>query len=234
MNKTDRVNNVLSLLKKAYGRPRPFRRTDPVDEVVRTVLSQNTSDKNSIPAFEELKRRFESWEAVASAPVARIASAIRRAGLANIKAVRIRKLLRDIRGRRVIGSSGHWVKKRISLRWLEKIDADTAFSYLTSLKGIGPKTASCALLFSFAKPVMPVDTHIFRVSKRLGLIGPKVNIGEAHRLLTAMCGKNTRLIYELHLSIIEHGRRTCRAQNPRCGSCSLYGTCRYGNKRSDD
>lgn len=252
MAKSVNPRELLRMLIAAYGRPRPFRRTDAVDEIVRTILSQNTSDKNSLPAFAELKERFGNWGKVAEAPEGRIAGAIRRAGLANIKAGRIRMLLRNIRGEEgdIRGNKGGGarvnkgggargnkgggirgdIRRKVSLRWLGKLDTEEAFDYLTSLNGIGPKTASCVLLFSFGKPVMPVDTHIFRVAQRLGLIGPGANIEEAHRILTGICGKNTRLIYDLHLSIIEHGRRTCRARNPRCGSCVLYGACKFRDK----
>lgn len=224
---------MLKLLVGAYGRPKQFRRTDAVDELVRTILSQNTNDRNSLAAFAVLKKSFSSWEKLLDAPADKIARLIRHAGLANIKAERIKGLLGELRGQGAgVRGIGYRVKGigKINLRWLEKIDTDEAFRYLTSLKGVGPKTASCVLLFSFGKPVMPVDTHIFRVAKRLGLIGAKADIEEAHRILTGVCGKNTRLIYNLHLSIIEHGRRTCRAQNPRCGSCVLYRICRFKGK----
>ena len=118
---------------------------------------------------------------------------------------------------------------RIRLAFLSRLDCESALVYLRSLKGVGPKTAACVLLFSFNKPVMPVDTHIFRVSKRLGLIGAKVGIEEAHKALTEMVPKS--LIYEFHLGIIEHGRRTCKAQNPRCGFCVLYNICAFKDKR---
>jgi endonuclease-3 len=222
MPKTIDLQRLLKLLIAAYGRPRPFRRTDAVDEIVRTILSQNTNDRNSLAAFAVLKKAAGPWQKLMNMPAGKIARLIRHAGLSNIKAVRIKGVVRDIASR----------EGKISLRRLGSMCVEEGFEYLTSLKGIGPKTASCVLLFSFAKPVMPVDTHIFRVAKRLGLIPEKANIEEAHRILTGICGKNTRLIYDLHLSIIEHGRRTCRAQNPRCGSCVLYGCCRFKDKKN--
>ena len=217
MTSKSRVRKIAKLLKKAYGTPKP-RRTPPVDELVRTILSQNTSDRNSVPAFWALKDRFGSWERVLKAPKASIAATIKHAGLANIKSARIIGVLRAIKER----------EGRISLRRLKDMSVDEGLSYLKSLKGVGPKTAACVLLFSFGKPVMPVDTHIFRVAKRLGLIAADIDIEEGHKILTFMIPKD--LIYELHLGIISHGRETCRATGPKCGSCVLYGMCGFKMK----
>jgi endonuclease-3 len=237
------ITEILNLTNRAYGRPGPFRRTDPVDEIVRTILSQNTNDTNSLAAFAVLKRNFKTWEGLLNAPTNKIAALIKHAGLANIKAARIKEALIEIKRR----------EGKVSLANLTRLDAGSALEYLRSIKGVGPKTAACVLLFSFGKPVMPVDTHIFRVTKRLGLIGPKVGIEEAHELLTALvpkdltprrgqsqckrpCSGSSRdcqardLIYEFHLGIIEHGRKTCRALHPRCGACVLYGLCRFRDK----
>jgi endonuclease III len=210
-----KIRRILGLLERAYGRILPLKRSAPVDELIRTVLSQNTSDKNSIPAFHALKKYFPSWDRVLKADMVRIASLIKHAGLANIKAKRIKEVLREIKQR----------EGRISLARLGCMSVEEAAGYLRSIKGIGPKTAACVLLFSFAKPVMPVDTHIFRVAKRLGLIGKSLNIEEAHTALTAMVPKG--LIYKFHLCIIEHGRRTCKAVRPLCEACVLYDMCGY-------
>ncbi len=209
---------MLSLIEKAYGRIPPLRRSDPVDETVRTVLSQNTTDKNSVPAFNALKGHFGSWEKVLRAEVRSIAGVIKHAGLANIKARRIKDVLAEIALRE--GS--------ITLTRLGSMGLDESTAYLRSIKGIGPKTAACVLLFSFDKPIMPVDTHIFRVAKRLGLIGEKVDIEEAHKALTAMVP--ARLIYRFHLGLIEHGRKTCKAVRPLCEVCVLYGNCAFKRK----
>ena len=208
-----KVAIVLKLLNKAYGRPKPFKASDPVDELVRTVLSQNTNDRNSLRAYAVLKKRFKSWEGLIKTDTKRIAALIKHAGLANIKAKRIKEVLGEIRRRE--GS--------IDLSILDDMDIGSSFSYLRSLKGVGPKTAACVLLFSFGKAIMPVDTHIFRVAKRLGMIAQNTDIEEAHEVLTKIAPKG--LIYEMHLGIIEHGRRTCKAQNPRCGFCVLYNMC---------
>lgn len=213
-----KMATVLKLLNKAYGRPKLFKASDPVDELVRTVLSQNTNDRNSLGAFAVLKKRFSTWDALIKADTRSIARLIKHAGLANIKATRIKEILLEIKRR----------EGRISLARLKNADVDEGLRYLRSLKGVGPKTAACVLLFSFHKPVMPVDTHIFRVTKRMGIISPKTGIEEAHTILTSMAPKD--LIYGLHLGIIEHGRRTCKAQNPRCGFCALYNLCRFRDK----
>ena len=219
MNTGDRVKKILALLNNAYGRPEPFRKNDPVDVLIRTVLSQNTTDKNSLKSFARLKAAFRTWEAVEAADTKKIAGVIRHAGLANIKAGRIKDILSEIKRR----------EDRITLSFLNIFTAKDALEYLRSLKGVGPKTAACVLLFSFGKPVMPVDTHIFRVTKRLGLISEKTGIEEAHQILTKIVPKH--LIYRFHLGIIEHGRRTCKSQTPRCGVCVVYGLCKFQGKR---
>ena len=220
-NDRGKVLNILRRVNKAYGKPSPLRKTPPINELIRTILSQNTNDANSLAAFAILKRNFTSWDGLLTADTRHIAGLIRHAGLANIKARRIKEVLAEIKRRE--GS--------LSLASLTRMDTGTALAYLRSLKGVGPKTAACVLLFSFGKPVMPVDTHIFRVAKRLGLIGPKTSIDEAHEKLTALVPIVPRdLIYEFHLGIIEHGRKTCKAQNPGCGFCVLYTMCTFKDK----
>jgi len=215
-----RIRKILGLLNKVYGKPHALRRSDPVDELVRTILSQNTNDRNSLAAFAVLKKHFRAWQWLLRTDTGRIAGLIKHAGLANIKARRIKEVLAEIKRR----------EGRISLEALQGLDVGEGLAYLRLLKGVGPKTAACVLLFSFGKPAMPVDTHIFRVSKRLGLIDPRLSIEDAHRVLSDMVPKH--LIYEFHLGIIEHGRRTCKAQNPGCGFCVLYNGCRFRGKRS--
>ena len=213
-----KIRKILAILNTAYGRPEPFAKDDPIDVLIRTILSQNTTDKNSLKAFAQLKAAFKSWDKVLAADTRKIASLIKHAGLANIKAARIKGVLAEIKRR----------EDRITLSFLNIFTLKDALEYLESLKGVGPKTAACVLLFSFGKPVMPVDTHIFRVTKRLGLIDEKTGIEEAHEVLTKIVPKH--LIYEFHLGIIEHGRKTCKAQTPRCGVCVVYGLCRFSKK----
>jgi len=212
----NRVKEILRLIRIFYGKNlRSFKASGPIDELIRTILSQNTSDSNSLAAFAVLKRNFKSWEGLLNTNTARLARLIEHAGLANIKAKRIKEALLEIKRR----------EGKLSLGSLKNMGTGEAVSYLRSLKGVGPKTAACVLLFSFGKPVMPVDTHIYRVTKRLGLLPKELSIEEAHRLLSDMVPKS--LIYDFHLGIIEHGRKTCKAQNPRCGVCVLYGLCRF-------
>jgi len=207
--------DIQRILRREYGRPSSVRR-DPLDELILTILSQNTSDSNSYDAFERLKASFPSWRDAESAPVSAIARAIRRGGLSNTKARRIKGTLVEIRKR--------W--GRLSLRPLARLDDIEAYRYLTSMNGVGAKTASIVLLFSFGRPFMPVDTHVFRVGKRLGLIGNGTNIEDAHRELTTMTPHPEMM--EFHLNLINHGRAVCAARKPKCGKCVLRKRCNWG------
>jgi len=216
---TATIRKILKFLERAYGRPPDLKRSPPVGELIRTILSQNTSDLNSLRAFAVLKKNFRSWDALAAARAGKIERLIRRAGLSRIKAGRIKGVLNEIRRR----------EGRIDLSFLRDLSIEEALAYLRSLKGVGPKTAACVLLFSFGKPVMPVDTHIFRVARRLGIIGKGMAIEEAHKFLSGRVPKD--LIYEFHLGIIEHGRRICKAKSPLCGGCAVYGMCGFPDKK---
>jgi len=204
---------VLERLDAAYG-PRKFvSRGRPVDVLVETVLSQNTSDVNSHRAFESLLERFGTLEAVATAPVTQIEDAIRFAGLSRIKSVRIREMLE-----RLMRENGS-----LDLSFLSAMALEEARAYLTGLKGVGLKTANCVLIFSLGLPALPVDTHVYRVSRRLGLIGQRVNVEAAHAELEARVCAEDR--YRFHLHLIEHGRRVCHARRPACRSCVLNALC---------
>lgn len=212
------IRKILCLLDNTYGKPRTLRKSDPVDELVRTILSQNTNDRNSLKAFAILKKHFKAWGDLLATPIRKIAALIKHAGLANIKANRIKEVLSEIKRR----------EGRVSLAHLKGLNTEDSLLYLKSLDGVGPKTAACVLLFSFGKSVMPVDTHIYRVTKRLDIIRSSMNIEDAHEALSDIVPKG--LIYKFHLGIIEHGRKTCKAQNPKCGSCVLYGLCNFKDK----
>jgi len=207
------IEEVIKLLEQEYGSCQWQADRDPIDVLIGTILSQNTSDANSSRAFASLKARFDSWEAVASAPAERIAEVIKCGGLSQIKAARIKQVLKQI-------ESG---KGRITLDFLKSRTMTKAKDFLMSLPGVGHKTASCVLLFSLGKPSLPVDTHIFRVAKRLGLIGSKVSIEKAPGLLQKQIPPSR--IYQFHVHMIEHGRRICRARQPRCNRCILRGIC---------
>ncbi len=207
------IEEVIELLEQEYG-PRKWQPDRaPIDVLIGTILSQNTSDANSGRAFASLKASFDSWEAVASAPAEHIAHLIKSGGLSQIKAVRIKQVLEQIEKE----------QGRISLDSLKSMNIAKAEDYLMRLPGVGHKTASCVLLFSLRKPSLPVDTHVFRVAKRLGLIDSRVSIEKAHSLLQEQTPPSK--VYQLHIHMIEHGRRICHARQPRCNRCILRGTC---------
>jgi len=204
---------VLRLLRKEYGPRRWQPGQDPVSSLIATVLSQNTSDINSHRAFAALVSRFGSWEAVAAADVNQLARTIRAGGLAEIKARRIKLILREIEEER--GS--------LDLGFLKELRLAEAKAWLRGLPGVGPKTAGCVLLFSLGRPAMPVDTHVFRVARRLGLIDARASVEMAHEILESLVPPEN--VYEFHILMVEHGRRTCKAQRPRCTVCALRRLC---------
>ena len=204
---------VLRLLRKEYGPRRWQPGQDPVSSLIATVLSQNTSDINSHRAFAALVSRFGSWEAVAAADVNQLARTIRAGGLAEIKARRIKLILREIEEERGC----------LDLGFLKELRLAEAKAWLRGLPGVGPKTAGCVLLFSLGRPAMPVDTHVYRVAKRLGLIDARTSVEKAHEILESLVPPKD--IYEFHVLMVEHGRRTCKAQRPRCTVCVLRSIC---------
>jgi endonuclease-3 len=209
------LRRVLELLRLAYGR-RPWRRWGrAVDVLVATILSQNTSNANSSAGYRQLRRRFRSWQAAADAPVAQVEQCIRVSGLSRIKAPRIQRILRQIRD----GSSDG----RISLEHLRRLAPRQAYEELLAYDGVGPKTASCVLLFSLGMPLFPVDTHVERIAKRLGWIGAKATAEQVQEALTPLIAPEDR--YEMHVLLIAHGRQTCKARGERCDWCSLAGLC---------
>lgn len=207
------AQDVMDCLGPEYGPAQWFVRYSPAEELVYTILSQHTSDLNSERAFKSLMATFGTLDAVADAPVDAIEDAIRRGGLAKQKAPRIRNVLRQIRDE--IGG--------FDLSFLAEMPLADAKAWLKRLNGIGPKTAAIILCFSLGMPAMPVDTHIFRVSKRLGLIGAKVNADKAHDILEPMVAP--RDVFAFHMYLIQHGRQVCKAQRPRCGECALAWGC---------
>jgi len=207
------------MLRRAYG-PRPWKCWgDGVSVLVDTVLSQNTSAANSDAGYRQLRRKFRSWKQVADAPVEEVERCIRVSGLSNQKAPRIQAILRRIRDER----------GKIDLQFLAGAPDEEAYQYLRAFPGVGPKTACCTLLFAFGKGVFPVDTHIHRIARRLGLVRSKATAEQTHEALTPVIEPTDR--YEMHVLLIEHGRRTCRAINPRCGECVLLKVCPYGKQR---
>jgi endonuclease-3 len=206
---------ILDRLLAEYG-PRGHRSLPALDELILTVLSQNTSDLNCERAYRAMRERYPAWEDVLAADPAELVKVLRPGGLANQKAPRIQAILRRL----AASEAG------LDLEWLARLDPADAMSFLTALPGVGAKTASCVLLFSLGVPVMPVDTHVHRIALRLGLIGPRVTAGAAHPLLTALTPPERML--EAHLLLIDHGRRICKARRPLCPDCVLLDLCPFG------
>ena len=212
-----RLRKITDRLAREYGRPvlRPHHR--PVDELILTVLSQNTNDRNRDVAYFRLRERLPTWDVVREAPVEEIEDAIRPGGLAPTKSVRIKQILE------AVGED--------DLLWLADAPLDDARAYLCALPGVGRKTAACVLLFAFGRPDPPVDTHVYRVGGRLGLWPQKAPLLAAHDELARLCGDDGEFAYEAHVLLIRHGRRTCVARAPRCPECPLRRMCPEGRRR---
>jgi len=210
-----KYKRVFHKLVDIYGRPQWEQHLPPVDELVCTILSQSTSDSNRDKGFTALLARFPDWHAVMTAPEAQVIDAIRPAGLANQKGPRIQAALRTISEEQ--GS--------IDLDFLAGMPLQEAKDWLTQLKGVGPKTAAIILLFTFNRPAFPVDTHVHRITRRLGLIAPQVDANKAHDILEDMGEPET--FYPFHINLIRHGREICRARNPNCAICPLQDDCDY-------
>jgi endonuclease-3 len=190
-----------------------------LSELILTILSQNTSDHNSRKAYESLLSRFKNWENVRKAKVSDIEKSIREGGLSQIKSRRIKDILNQI----------HQENKSLDLSFLKKWTDGKIKEYLLQFKGVGEKTAACVLLFSLNRKVMPVDTHISRVTKRLGILPQNIDLISAHKILQEFVPGN--LVYSFHINLIEHGRKVCKSQNPVCEVCKLYQLCTYENKK---
>lgn len=204
---------IMARLAVLYGEPHQTPSFDPLGELILTVLSQNTADTNSGRAFTWLMRRYPSWAAIADAPVEEVIATIQGGGLARQKAPRIQAILRAIRDR-----DGDF-----DLGFLAQLPLEEARGWLRSLPGVGPKTAACVLLFALGRPAMPVDTHVERVAKRLGLIPESATAEQAHTLLEELVDPAD--YYRFHMLLIKHGRRICAARRPLCERCPLEPDC---------
>jgi endonuclease III len=205
-----RVLALRDRLRLVYGRPSAPPHRQPLDELILTVLSQSTNDRNRDVAYLRLRDRFPSWEAVRDAPLAEIEEAIRPGGISKVKSARIQAILR------ALGDPP-------SLDHLAGMDVAAARDELTALPGVGRKTAACVLLFSFGMPDVPVDTHVSRVGTRLGLFRPGAPFAELHDDMLALTPRGQEL--EFHVNLLRHGRRTCHAQRPKCPVCPLRRMC---------
>ena len=209
------ASSVLCLLRAEYGSGRRHARSNPTNSLIATILSQHTADRNSGLALERLKERYASWTEIADADVNELAAVIRPAGLGNIKAARIHSALHELDRRH--GS--------MDLAFLNNLPLMEAREMLRTLPGVGPKTAACVLLFACDLPALPVDTHVHRVTKRLGLIGATDSAERAHDALEALVPAED--VYDFHVTVIAHGRQVCQARRPRCEVCVLQKHCEY-------
>jgi endonuclease III len=209
-----RVRAIRQRLELVYGIPGAAPHGHPVAELILTVLSQSTNDRNRDVAYTRLRDRFEDWEDVRDAPVGAIEEAIRPGGISKIKSARIKDILEAI-----TRTSGHG----LSLEWLAERSVPDAQAYLVTLPGVGRKTAACVLLFALGMRDVPVDTHVSRVGTRLHLFRPKAGFEEMHDEMLAITPAGAEL--ELHLNLLRHGRRTCHARRPECDDCALVRMC---------
>ena len=208
-----RVRTIERRLRRRFGELAPPRRSDPVEELILTVLSQHTSDVNAERAFGSLKAAYPTWDKVVRARAGSVANTIRSGGLANTKAPRIQQILREIKRR----EGGY------DLGWMRDASDERIREYLVSLPGVGPKTAAVVLAFSLGRAAIPVDTHVHRVTKRLGLVPPRASAEVADRLLHELVPPMLRV--PLHVGLIRLGREICKAPRPLCKQCPLNDFC---------
>jgi len=215
MDPTTKLEVILESLERAYGVPVPHPTHEPLGELIATILSQNTSDVNSDRAYAALRRKYPSWEDVLEADPRELAESIRSGGLANLKTQRIQSILQTIQAR--YGS--------LTLDFLQTLPMPAARASLAEFAGVGPKTIACVLLFACGQPALPVDTHIFRVTTRLGLLPSKCSAEKAHAVLEPQIPPPK--VYSAHVNLIRHGRQVCKAQRPNCQHCCLRTLCPY-------
>ncbi|MDH7602708.1 MAG: endonuclease III [Armatimonadota bacterium] len=208
----DKAQAVCRALEQEYGRPRWQRRESLIDELIATILSQNTTAKQADKAFRALKERFGDWGSVRDCPLDELAEAIRVGGLAEQKARSIKAVLDAI-----CADQG-----RLDLEWLSTMPDEEALKFLQSFPGVGRKTAACVLMFGLGRPVMPVDTHVYRIAVRVGLIPPQ-SVDRAHDVFQSLVPPE--MIYSCHVNMVAHGRRVCKARNPNCHKCVLRVYC---------
>jgi endonuclease-3 len=226
-----RVARIRERLRAVYGVPLMKPHGYPIAELILTVLSQSTNDRNRDVAYLRLRQRFPAWQQVRDAPVAEVEEAIRPGGISKVKSARIQAILRAIsddprwpvRGRERSECLPVRPPQELSLDWIPRVPLHEARDYLTSLPGVGRKTAACVLLFAYGLHEVPVDTHVSRVGTRLGLLPAGAPFGELHDQMLALTPPGQEL--ELHVNLLRHGRRTCHARSPACEECALARMC---------
>jgi endonuclease III len=211
-----RVYAIRDRLRRVYGIPILRPHGDGLAELILTVLSQSTNDRNRDVAYFELRERFGTWEDVRDAPVDLVEQAIRRGGISKVKSARIKAILA------AVTDTGP-EPGTLTIDWVAEGSVPAAQEYLCSLPGVGRKTAACVLLFAYGMPDVPVDTHVSRVGSRLGLFRPKAPFEELHDTMLALTPRGQE--WELHLNLLRHGRRTCHSQRPECRACALRRMC---------
>ena len=211
------IRYIIQNLERAYGVPENSRRSDPLDMLIQIILSQATSDTNSHRTFAALKCRYPTWDAALRARESTIARTIQSGGLANQKAAVIKSLLRQIKHER----------GALDLSFLHELPPEAAVKYHSQFRGIGPKTIACTLLFACRTEVFPLDTHIFRILRRVGLIPQKCTDRRAHEIMNAIVPRGK--FYSFHVNLIRHGRALCRPRDPLCQRCPIVEYCDYGH-----
>jgi endonuclease III len=207
---------VTRRLTELYGEL-PFSSKDPMSMLVEIILSHRTRDEQTAAAYDNLLKRFGSWEAVRDAPTEEVQAVIENVNWPEVKAPRLQAIMRQITEER----------GELNLDFLRDLPVEEGAAWLNRLEGVGPKTTACVLLFSCRKPILPVDTHVHRVAIRLGLIGKKVSADAAHNLLQALLPNDARTIYNFHKALLRHGQRICVFERPRCNRCPLTDLCDY-------
>jgi len=210
---------IVQNLENTFGEPQPPPKSDALAMLIGVILSQATTDVNSRRTYQNLRKRFKNWENVLAAENGEVAEAIKLGGLANQKTKVIKDLLQKLKETR----------STLSLKFIEKMPDEEARDFLQNFRGIGPKTVACTLLFACHKEVFPLDTHIFRVVKRMGILPERVTDTKAHRFLDELVPKGK--FYSLHVNLIRLGRKICRPREPLCEQCPLIEYCDYGLKR---
>lgn len=209
------LTNIIKILENDYGIPEKSGFKEPLDELVFTILSQNTNDKNRDRAWSELKKNFHNYESILNSSEKELVKTIRIAGLAEQKSKNIFGILRQLKKE----------NGKLSLKFLKNYNKERAREYLLSFKGVGAKTAACVMLFSLKKPAFPVDTHIFRVSKRLGLIPKKTTPNKAHEIMEGLVPE--KKYHSFHINLIRLGRKLCHPSKPECPQCPLRTLCNF-------